>query len=167
MSLTKITTFLWFDTQAEEAAKHYISIFKNSKITSIHKYGDAAQKVMPQNIPGKVMTVAFELDGHKFVGLNGGPHYTFNPAISFHVGCDTQEEVDYFWKKLGEGGDPANQRCGWLTDKFGVSWQIVPNALKEMIGDEDRGKADRATTAMLDMKKFEVAELENAYKGEQ
>jgi predicted 3-demethylubiquinone-9 3-methyltransferase (glyoxalase superfamily) len=151
----KITPCLWFDTEGEEAAKFYTSVFPNSKITDVARYGEAGPRA-----EGTVMTVAFELDGHKFVALNGGPDFKFNEAISFQVDCKTQEEVDTFWSKLSEGGEEGP--CGWLKDKFGVSWQIVPTVLSELLGDPDREKSQRVMAAMLKMGKLEIDALERA-----
>ncbi|KAH8879309.1 putative 3-demethylubiquinone-9 3-methyltransferase [Thozetella sp. PMI_491] len=162
MSVDKITTCLWFDGRAEEAANHYTSIFKDSKILHVQRYLEAGKEIHGQN-PGSVMVVEFELNGTRFVGLNGGPHFTFTPAVSFQIGCDTQEEVDYFWDKLSEGGDTSKQNCGWLADKFGVSWQVVPRKLKELLAHPDREKANRATKAMLQMKKLDIAALQKAF----
>jgi predicted 3-demethylubiquinone-9 3-methyltransferase (glyoxalase superfamily) len=153
----KITPFLWFDGQAEEAANFYTSIFDNSKILDVARYGEAGP-----GEKGSVMTVSFELEGQRFVGLNGGPHYKFTPAISFYISCETQEEVDYFWERLLEGGGKPNQ-CGWLADGFGVSWQVVPDALIEFLQDEDREKAQRVMNAMLQMEKIEINKLKEAY----
>jgi predicted 3-demethylubiquinone-9 3-methyltransferase (glyoxalase superfamily) len=164
MSLNNITTCLWFDGQAEEAANHYTSIFKNSKITTKQLYTEAGKEVHGRE-PGSIMVVEFELNGHKFVGLNGGPLFKFNEAISFQIDCGDQEEVDYYWEKLGEGGDEAKCQCGWLADKFGVSWQVVPRVLKELMADEDAEKAKRVTVAMLAMKKIDIAGLQKAYDG--
>jgi predicted 3-demethylubiquinone-9 3-methyltransferase (glyoxalase superfamily) len=153
----KITPFLWFDGQAEEAANFYASIFDNSRILDVARYGEVG--------PGKkgsVMTVSFELEGQKFVGLNGGPHYKFTPAISFYISCRTQEEVDYFWERLLESGGKPSQ-CGWLSDRFGVSWQVVPDALIEYLQDEDREKAQRVMQAMLQMVKIDINKLKEAY----
>jgi predicted 3-demethylubiquinone-9 3-methyltransferase (glyoxalase superfamily) len=130
---------LWFDGKAEEAASFYTSIFPNSKIAQTSRYLEAGKEYHGQD-EGSVMTVVFELDGHPFVALNGGPLFKFSPATSFQVDCKDQAEVDFFWERLGEGGDPTNQQCGWLTDKFGVSWQVVPNALLEMVLDDDKAK---------------------------
>jgi len=157
--MQKITPFLWFDGKAEEAANFYISIFKNSKIAQIVRYGEAGP-----GPKGTVMTVAFELEGQKFVGLNGGPHYTFTPAISFYVDCETQAEVDELWEKLTAGG--TDVQCGWLRDKFGVSWQIIPKALIELMQDKDPSKSQRVFKAMLQMKKIDIAGLQRAYRGE-
>ena len=148
-----ITTFLWFDDQAEEAANFYVSLFPNSSITDIARYGEAGP-----GEPGKVMTVAFTLNGHPFVALNGGPeNATFNLAISFVVNCDSQKEVDYYWDALTKGGEP--NQCGWLTDKYGVPWQIIPSALPKLLMDPDRDKAQRAMKAMLGMTKIDIEKL--------
>lgn len=162
--LQTIASCLWFDTQAEAAARFYTSIFPNSRIVRTTRYGEAGQEVHGQT-PGSVMTVAFELDGHAFTALNGGPVFTFSEAISFQVMCETQEDVDYFWEKLGDGGDEAAQQCGWLKDKFGVSWQIIPSALLDMLSDADAAKAQRTTEAMLRMKKLDLAQLQRAFAG--
>jgi predicted 3-demethylubiquinone-9 3-methyltransferase (glyoxalase superfamily) len=157
----KITPCLWFDNQAEEAAEFYTAIFHNSKIGNVSRYGEAGQEVHGK-APGTVMTVAFELDGQTFTALNGGPIFKFNEAISLQVDCETQEEVDYYWEKLSEGGDEKAQQCGWLKDKYGVSWQIVPRVLTEILSDADESKAQRAMTAMLQMKKIDINELKRA-----
>ena len=153
--MQKITPCLWFDTEGEEAARFYTSVFPNSRIVDVARYGSAGPR--PE---GTVMTVSFELDGQKFVALNGGPDFTFNEAISFQVSCETQEEVDKFWSTLSEGGEEGP--CGWLKDKFGVSWQIVPTVLPELLGDPDREKSQRVMQAMLNMKKIEIDALERA-----
>src|SRR5205823_6334064 len=155
---------LWFDDQAEEVARFYTAIFHNSQIVSITRYGEAGYEVHGRPA-GTVMTVAFELDGHAFTALNGGPVFTFNEAISFQVRCETQEEADYYWEKLSKGGDAKPQQCGWLKDKYGVSWQVVPTALLEMIHNPDAEKAQRAMAAMLQMKKIDIATLQRAYAG--
>ena len=160
-SIRKIAPCLWFDSQAEEAAKYYVGIFKNSKIGRISRYSEAG-KDAHHRPAGSVMTVEFELEGQPFTGLNGGPAFKFNEAISFQIECETQEEVDYYWNKLGAGGDPAAQQCGWVKDKFGLSWQVVPRILSELMTDKDQGKADRAMEAMLQMKKIDIAELKRA-----
>jgi predicted 3-demethylubiquinone-9 3-methyltransferase (glyoxalase superfamily) len=160
-----ITPCLWFDTQAEEAARFYTGVFKTSKIGKISRYTEAGHDVHGQPA-GKVMTVEFELNGQPFTALNGGPHFKFNEAISFQIMCKDQEEVDYYWNKLGQGGDPNAQQCGWLKDKYGLSWQVVPTALVELLGDPDREKSGRAMEAMLKMKKLDIAELERAFEGE-
>ena len=153
--MQKITPCLWFDTEGEEAAAFYTSIFPNSRITDVARYGSAGPRA-----EGSVMTVEFELDGQQFVALNGGPDFTFNEAISFQVSCDGQDEVDAYWSKLADGGEEGP--CGWLKDRFGVSWQIIPTALPRLIGDPDPERAQRAMAAMLKMRKIEVAELERA-----
>jgi predicted 3-demethylubiquinone-9 3-methyltransferase (glyoxalase superfamily) len=152
---------LWFDGQAEDAARYYTSIFKDSSLGNITYYGEA----MPGE-PGTVLTAEFTLNGMKFVGLNGGPQFKFNEAISIVIHCDSPEEVDYYWDRLTPGGDPSAQQCGWLKDKFGVSWQVVPNELMTLMGDPDKEKADRVTQAMLKMKKIDVYELRRVYAGE-
>ena len=164
MAMQKITSNLWFDRQAEEAAKFYTSIFKNSKILSTAYYGKEGYEIhkMPE---GTVMTVEFELEGQKFVALNGGPVFTFNEAVSFIVNCTNQQEVDYYWEKLSQGGDPKSQQCGWLKDKFGLAWQVVPVQLTKMLEDRDREKADRVMKVMLQMKKLDIQKLEEAYEG--
>ncbi|KDD70285.1 putative 3-demethylubiquinone-9 3-methyltransferase (glyoxalase superfamily) [Pseudomonas sp. BT76 TE3572] len=161
----KLTPCLWFDDHAEEAAKFYCAIFDHSKITATTYYGKAGQEIHGRP-EGSVMTVSFELDGQSFTGLNGGPVFTFNEAVSFQVNCDTQEEVDHFWGRLSAGGPAEAQQCGWLKDKFGVSWQIVPVALMDMMKDPDTAKSQRAMTAMLQMKKLDIAALQRAFDGE-
>ena len=153
--MPKITPCLWFDTRGEEAATFYTSVFANSRILEVTRYGSAGPR--PE---GTVMTVAFELDGQEFIALNGGPEFTFSEAISFEVECETQEEVDAYWSKLSEGGQEGP--CGWLKDKFGLSWQIVPRRLTELVGDPDREKSQRVMAAMLQMQKIEIDELERA-----
>jgi predicted 3-demethylubiquinone-9 3-methyltransferase (glyoxalase superfamily) len=153
-----ITTFLWFDTQAEEAANFYASIFKNSRIVKVTRYGEAGP-----GPKGSVMTVQFQLDGQDFIALNGGPHFKFTEAISLSVDCKTQEEVDTYWTKLSAGGDEGP--CGWLKDKYGLSWQVNPAILGEMLSDSDPQKAKRTMEAMLTMKKIDVAALKKAYEG--
>jgi predicted 3-demethylubiquinone-9 3-methyltransferase (glyoxalase superfamily) len=162
--IQKITPCLWFDDQAEEAAKFYTSIFKNSKIVNMTRYGEAGHEVHGRPA-GTVMTVAFELDGHAFTALNGGPVFKFNEAISFQVSCATQEEVDYYWEKLSEGGDERAQQCGWFKDKYGVSWQVIPTVLIEMLTGPDTEKSQRAMKSMLQMKKIDIEELRRAYDG--
>lgn len=158
----KISTCLWFDRQAEEAATFYCSVFKNSDILRIAHYGKAGfeQHGMKE---GTVATVEFRLEGRDFMALNAGPHFKFNEAVSLVVNCETQEELDYYWDTLSEGGDPSAQVCGWLKDKFGVSWQIVPIVLQDMFADPDRKKADQAMAAMLKMKKMDIAALTAAF----
>ena len=163
LSAQKITPCLWFDTQAEEAARFYVSIFKNSKIRAVSRYSKAGREVHGKP-PGSVMTVAFEVDGQAFVALNGGPHFKFNEAISFQISCETQEEIDHFWNKLSDNGQEGP--CGWLKDRYGVSWQVVPAMLPEMLMDADAEKVERVTKAFLQMKKFDVAGLKRAYAGE-
>ncbi len=157
MIMQKITPFLWFDNNAEEAANFYVSIFKNSKIVSVARYGDAGP-----GPKGTVMTVAFQIEGQEFVALNGGPLFKFNEAISFVVNCETQGEIDEFWEKLSEGGEKS--RCGWLKDTFGLSWQIVPTVLGEMLQDKDPKKSQRVMQAMLQMDKMDIAALKQAYE---
>jgi predicted 3-demethylubiquinone-9 3-methyltransferase (glyoxalase superfamily) len=154
----KITPFLWFNDNAEEAMNYYVSIFKNSKVLSINRFGDAGP-----GPSGSVMTATFELEGQQFTALNGGPEFGFTEAISFFVNCETQQEVDELWDRLCAGGEPS--MCGWLKDKFGLSWQIIPKALGEMLGDKDPEKAGRAMKAMLQMQKIDVKKLKEAYDG--
>jgi len=156
--MQKITPFLWFDNNAEEAMNYYVSIFKNSKVLNVTHYGDAGP-----GPKGTVMTAEFELDGQKFVGLNGGPQFKFTWAISFVVNCETQEEVDYFWEKLSEGGEES--RCGWVKDKFGLWWQVTPRILGELVGDKDPEKSKRVMEAMMQMGKIEIEPLKRAYEG--
>jgi predicted 3-demethylubiquinone-9 3-methyltransferase (glyoxalase superfamily) len=157
-SVRKITPFLWFDNQAEEAATFYTSVFPNSKITAVTRYGEAGP-----GPGGSVMTVAFELDGQPFSALNGGPHFKFTEAVSFVVHCETQPEVDEFWEKLSEGGQEV--QCGWLKDKYGLSWQIVPAVLIEMMKDQNAARKERVVKAFMRMKKLEIAVLEAAWRG--
>ncbi|MBV7699803.1 VOC family protein [Streptomyces sp. TRM70350] len=160
MATDGFTTCLWFDDQAEEAAHYYVSIFKNSSIGRVARYGEAAPRPA-----GSVMTVEFTANGQQFVALNGGPQFTFNEAISFQIFCADQEEVDYYWTKLTEnGGEPGP--CGWLRDKYGVSWQVVPDVLLDLVTDPDSEKANRATQAMLSMGKLDIAALRKAHAGE-
>ncbi|MES2353651.1 MAG: VOC family protein [Pseudomonadota bacterium] len=162
--IQKITPCLWFDNQAEEAVDFYTSIFSNSKILKITRYGEGGKEIH-RKPPGSVLTITFELDGQVFTALNGGPNFKFNEAISFQVYCETQEEVDYYWTKLSEGGDERAQQCGWLKDKYGASWQIVPSILPELIGDPDSKKSQRAMTALMQMKKLDIDKLKQAYAG--
>jgi predicted 3-demethylubiquinone-9 3-methyltransferase (glyoxalase superfamily) len=157
----KITPFLWFDNQAEEAVNFYTSIFENSKIGSAARYDEEGSKAAGRP-KGSVMTVAFQLAGQDFVALNGGPVFKFTEAVSFVVNCETQKEVDHFWEKLSAGGEEV--QCGWLKDKFGLSWQVVPTVLSEMLQDKDPQKAKRVMAAMLKMKKIDIAELRRAYE---
>ena len=156
--MQKITPCLWFDTEAEEAATFYCSVFKNARIVEVSRYGDAGPR--PADL---VMTVAFELDGQEFVALNGGPEFTFNEAVSFQVNCETQEEVNEFWERLSEGGETGP--CGWLKDKYGVSWQVVPIQAMEMWKSGVSAKSERAMKAMMQMKKLDIAALQKAYDG--
>ena len=160
ISAKRITPCLWFDTQAEEAAKFYCSIFKNSKITEVSRFPEAGQDVHGK-AAGSVMVAAFELAGQPFTALNGGPQFKFDEAISFQVACDSQKEIDYFWSKLTEGGQEGS--CGWLKDKFGLSWQVFPSALPKMLMDPNHAKAARVMNAFMKMKKFDLATLERAY----
>jgi predicted 3-demethylubiquinone-9 3-methyltransferase (glyoxalase superfamily) len=157
--MQKISPFLWFDDQAEEAVAFYLSLFDDSRITTTLRY--------PQNsmlgTPGSVMSLGFELAGQEFMALNGGPDFRFNPSISFYVHCDDQAEIDRLWNALLDGGEP--QQCGWITDRFGVTWQIVPTALDRMMNDPDQAKVQRVTDAFLQMEKFDIAQLESAYAG--
>lgn len=157
--MQKITPYLWFDTQAEEAMNFYVSIFKNSKIGRVTRYGDAGP-----GPKGAVMSATFVLDGQEFIALNGGPMYAFTPAISFFVNCQTQQEVDDLWGKLSAGG--KQDRCGWLKDKFGLSWQIIPSTLGELLSDKDPEKSRRVMQAMLQMNKIDIEGLKRAYSGE-
>ena len=156
--MRRISPFLWFDTQAEDAATHYVSIFKNSRIVHVSRYGEAGP-----GPKGGVMTVAFELEGQPFIAVNGGPHFTFNESISFSVECETQEEVDYFWSRLTDGG--TESMCGWLKDKFGLSWQVNPKILGQMLSDQDPARSKRTMEAMLKMKKIDIPALQKAYAG--
>ena len=159
MQVQKITPFLWFDNNAEEAARFYTSIFKNSKIGQVMRYGEAGP-----GPAGSVMTVAFELEGQEFTALNGGPHFKFTEAVSFFVRCGSQEEVDELWAKLTDGGQES--QCGWLKDRFGLSWQIVPTVLLDMLADDDPEKAGRVMAAMLRMQKIDIKTLKAAYRGQ-
>jgi len=156
----KIAPCLWFDTQAEEAAKFYTSVFENSRIKQISRYGNAGREVHGKE-PGSVMVVEFEIEGQTFTALNGGPHFKFNEAVSFQVMCDTQDEIDRFWSKLSQGGQEG--QCGWLKDKYGLSWQIVPSALPQMMTNAQGARLDRVIDAVMKMRKFELKNLEQAY----
>jgi predicted 3-demethylubiquinone-9 3-methyltransferase (glyoxalase superfamily) len=162
-SVQKITPCLWFDNRAEEAAKFYVSLFENSAMGAVTRYGKEGFEVHGRP-EGSVLTVSFRLEGQEFTALNGGPHFKFSEAISFVVRCETQTEVDRYWDKLGDGGDQRAQQCGWLKDKYGVSWQIVPAALFEMMSGTDRIKSERVMRAVLQMKKLDVAALRRAYE---
>jgi predicted 3-demethylubiquinone-9 3-methyltransferase (glyoxalase superfamily) len=161
----KITPCLWFDSNAEDAVNFYISIFENSKIVNVARYGESGAEASGRP-KGSVMTVIFQLDGQEFMALNGGPYFKFTEAISLIVNCKTQEEVDYFWEKLSEGGDEKAQMCGWLKDKYGLSWQIVPTVLGEMMQDKDPKKSDRVMKAILQMKTIDIQTLKKAYDQE-
>jgi predicted 3-demethylubiquinone-9 3-methyltransferase (glyoxalase superfamily) len=162
IAMKNITPCLWFDSNAEEAVRFYTSIFKNSKIGNISRYGEAGYE-FHRKPPGTVMTMEFELNGRPFTALNGGPMFKFNEAISFQVYCESQEQVDYYWERLSEGGDKQAQQCGWLKDKFGLSWQIVPTVLVEMLQDKDVEKSQRVMSAMLQMGKLDINALKHAY----
>lgn len=156
--MQKITPFLWFDNNAEEAANFYVSIFKNSKVLSVSRYGDAGP-----GPKGTVMVAEFQIEGQEFVALNGGPRFKFDEAISFVINCETQDEVDYFWERLSEGGKKS--RCGWLQDKFGLWWQVVPTVLNKLMSDSDPEKVKRVTEAMLQMDRIDIEPLQRAYEG--
>jgi predicted 3-demethylubiquinone-9 3-methyltransferase (glyoxalase superfamily) len=163
-TMQKITPSLWFDDQAEDAARFYTSIFPDSRITKITRYGKEGFEIHGRP-EGSVMVVAFELAGQTFTALNGGPVFTFNEAISFQVNCEDQQEIDYYWERLGEGGDEKAQQCGWLKDRFGVSWQVVPTVLDELVGDPTSEKSQRAMKTMLQMKKIDLETIKRAYHG--
>jgi predicted 3-demethylubiquinone-9 3-methyltransferase (glyoxalase superfamily) len=163
--MQKISPCLWFDDNAEEAVKFYVSIFKNSKVGNVTRYGKEGYEIHKKK-EGSVMTIDFEIEGQKFLALNGGPIFKFNEAISFQIYCDTQEEIDYYWEKLTEGGDKNAQVCGWLKDKFGVSWQVVPIAMIKMLQDKDSKKTERVMKAMLQMQKLDIDALTKAYQEE-
>ncbi len=154
----KITPNLWFDTEAEDAAAFYVSVFENSRIVDVARYTEAGPRPA-----GTVMTVEFELDGQRFVGINGGPQFTFDEAVSFQIHCETQDEVDYYWERLSEGGEEGP--CGWLKDRYGLSWQVVPTGMGELLGDADPERATRAMQAMLGMRKLDIAALRSAADG--
>lgn len=158
----RITPFLWFDDQAEAAANFYVSVFPNSRITQVSRYTEAGHEVHGRPA-GSVMVVAFELDGQRFTALNGGPHFKFDEAVSFVIDCETQAEVDRYWDRLSAGGDPQAQQCGWLKDRYGLSWQVVPRVLVELLSDSDTNKAGRVMQAMLKMKKLKIETLRRAY----
>ena len=161
--MQKISPCLWFDDNAEDAVKFYVSIFKNSKVGNVTRYGKEGYEIHKKK-EGSVMTIDFEIEGQKFLALNGGPIFKFNEAISFQIYCDTQEEIDYYWEKLTEGGDKNAQVCGWLKDKFGVSWQVVPIAMIKMLQDKDSKKTERVMKAMLQMHKLDIDALTKAYQ---
>jgi predicted 3-demethylubiquinone-9 3-methyltransferase (glyoxalase superfamily) len=160
----RITPCLWFDNQAEEAARFYASIFKNSRIGKITRYGKEGFEIHGRP-EGSVMTVELEINGQAFIALNGGPIFKFNESVSFQVPCETQEEVDYYWEKLTPGGDEKAQQCGWLKDKYGLSWQVFPKVMSELVGDPYSEKSQRAMKAMLQMKKIDLEQLKRAYDG--
>jgi predicted 3-demethylubiquinone-9 3-methyltransferase (glyoxalase superfamily) len=160
----KITPCLWFDNQAEDAAKFYVSVFKDSKLGEVSRYGKEGFEIHGRRA-GTVMTAEWEIEGQKFVGLNGGPQFKFSEAVSFQIMCENQKEIDYFWSKLAAGGEEGP--CGWLKDKFGLSWQVVPTVLIDMLKDHDTAKSQRVTKAFLQMKKFDIAELKRAYEGKE
>ncbi|MDQ3070949.1 MAG: VOC family protein [Acidobacteriota bacterium] len=164
MRIAQIAPCLWFDNQAEQAATFYTSIFSDSKIINMTRYGSAGFEVHKRPA-GSVMTVDFALGGHRFTALNGGPLFTFNEAVSFQILCETQQEIDYYWDKLIEGGDPKAQQCGWVKDKFGLAWQVVPLGMDEMMGDPGSPASNRAMAAMMSMKKLDIAALKRAYDG--
>jgi predicted 3-demethylubiquinone-9 3-methyltransferase (glyoxalase superfamily) len=160
----QISACLWFDNQAEEAAQFYVSVFPSSKVVAVTRYGNAGHEIHGRPA-GSVMTVEFELSGLPFTALNGGPVFKFNEAVSFQVLCDTQKEIDSYWAKLSEGGDPKAQQCGWLKDRFGLSWQVAPKGMAEMLKEPGSPAAERAMTALLKMKKIDLAELKRAFTG--
>lgn len=162
--MQKITPFLWFEDKAEEAVKFYVSLFRNSKIVSVKRYPEGPLQEPMKGLEGKVLTAVFELEGQRFMALDGGPFFQPSGAVSFYVECETQEELDHYWSKLSEGGDPKAQQCGWLKDKYGFSWQIIPTALSELLNDPDREKSARVTQAMLKMKKIDIKGLKDAYE---
>ncbi|MFZ0791658.1 MAG: VOC family protein [Chromatiaceae bacterium] len=164
-SIQTITPCLWFDDQAQDAADFYTGIFRNSRILNITRYGEAGYEVHGRPA-GTVMVVAFELDGQAFTALNGGPVFKFNEAISLQVNCETQEELDYYWEQLSQGGDEGAQQCGWLKDRYGLSWQVVPRVLPELIDGPDEQGSHRVMTALLQMKKFDIDALKRAYAGQ-
>src|SRR5689334_13761429 len=162
--IQRIAPCLWFDNQAEEAAQFYVGIFKNSKITNISRYSKAGQEIHGRP-PGSVMVVEFSLEGQTFTALNGGPLFRFNEAISLQVYCESQAEIDYYWEKLSQGGDPKAQQCGWVKDKYGLSWQVVPDSMAQFFEDHTSPKTERAMMAMLQMKKIDLEKLKRAYEG--
>jgi predicted 3-demethylubiquinone-9 3-methyltransferase (glyoxalase superfamily) len=164
-SLQKITPFFWFDRNAEEAMNFYVSIFKNSRIVSIKRYPQGPLEGPMKGMEGKVLSGVFELEGQRFIALDGGPFFKPTEAVSFYVECETQREVDHYWDRLTQGGDPKAQQCGWLKDKYGFSWQVVPTALPRLLNDPDAKKAGRVMQAMLKMKKIDIPTLEQAYHG--
>jgi predicted 3-demethylubiquinone-9 3-methyltransferase (glyoxalase superfamily) len=164
VKLSKITPCLWFDSQAEEAAKFYTSVFPDGRITSTLRYSEAGQETHGR-APGSVMTVSFDLAGQSVIALNGGPAFKFNEAVSLMILCDTQEEIDHYWAKLGEGGDPSAQMCGWLKDRYGLSWQVAASMFPQWYADENSAAAQRTMTALMGMKKLDIAQLQAAFDG--
>jgi predicted 3-demethylubiquinone-9 3-methyltransferase (glyoxalase superfamily) len=164
MTISRINPCLWFDDQAEEAARFYTSIFPGSRIGEISRYGKEGHEIHGRP-EGSVMTVEFEINGQTFTALNGGPIFRFNEAVSFQVRCETQEEIDFFWQKLSAGGDEKAQQCGWLKDRYGLSWQVIPKDMGELVGNPRSAKSQRAMKAMLGMKKIDMAEIRRAYEG--
>ena len=162
--VSRIQPCLWFDSQAEEAANFYVGIFPNSRILSVSHYGEAGQEEHGQR-PGSVMAVSFTLDGQDMLALNGGPHFKFNPAVSLMINCDSQAEIDHNWNALGAGGDPAAQQCGWLADRYGLSWQVTPRDWERLMNAPDRAASQRAMQAMMKMKKLDIAALQAAFDG--
>ena len=162
--MNTIRVNFWFDNEAEDAARYYVGIFNDSSLGAITRYSEEGKEIHGKE-PGSVLTVEFKLRGESFIALNGGPQFKFNEAISLEVVCADQAEVDYYWEKLGAGGDPNAQQCGWLKDKFGVSWQVVPTGWEEMLSDPDQAKVDRVMAAMFPMKKLDIAELRRAFEG--
>lgn len=163
-SKVRITPCLWFDNQAEEADRYYVAIFKNSKIKDVGRYGEAGKEIHGRP-PGSVMIVEFELEGQTFTALNGGPLFRFNEAVSLQVRCKDQAEVDYYWEKLSAGGDPKAQQCGWLKDRYGLSWQIVPDVIPKLLGDRESAAGQRAMNEMMQQKKPDIAALQSAFDG--
>ena len=162
--MQKITPFLWFDNNAEEALNFYTSIFKNSNVGTVSRYSEEAAKATGRP-KGSLMTASFQLNGQEFIALNGGAEFKFTEAISFVINCENQQEIDYYWEELGKGGDAKAQQCGWLKDKFGLSWQVVPTVLSKLMADEDAKKSQHVMQALLQMKKIDIAALEKAYRG--
>jgi len=163
-AVQKIVPFLWFESQAEEAANYYVSIFKNSKIDSVSRYGEAGKEIHQRPV-GSAMVVEFTLEGQRFMALNGGPNFKFTEAISLLIACENQAEIDYYWDRLTKGGDPAAQQCGWLKDKYGLSWQVAPRDFGRLLGDPNDPGAQRAMAAMMEMQKIDIGKLEEAREG--
>jgi predicted 3-demethylubiquinone-9 3-methyltransferase (glyoxalase superfamily) len=165
-TMQKISSCLWFNTEAEEAVKFYTSVFKNSKVGAINRFGEEGKEIHGQQ-PGSVMTIEFWLNDHQFLALNGGPQFKFNEAVSFVINCEDQSEIDYYWEKLTKGGDPKAQVCGWLKDKYGLSWQVFPKGIDKMFKDNNSKGYQRAMHAMMQMKKIDIATMERAYEGKE